>query len=761
VDRTGDWEAIDPLEIAAPAGTLPPADEFLLYLRESRLLAEDELEVFLDAHPLLRGADTQELTDALVQHGLLNAYQVGRLLAGQTFGLVLGNYRVVDRLGTGGMGVVYKAEHVHMKRVVALKVLYPWEDSKSVFTQRFYSEMQALAALRHPNIVLAFDAGEMPIPHTPGRILSYLVMEYVVGDNLEQYVQALGPLPIERACDFVRQVADGLRHAHDNGLVHRDIKPSNLVVTADGQIKILDFGLARLGRRRCTEAHAMLGTVDYVAPEQARDARTVDIRADIYSLGATFYWLLTGQKPFPTDRPMLEALLARQHERPIPLRHHRPELPVELEQVVNQMLAPAPDDRYPTPQAVINALDDFLGKSRRPRPPLPADPDAAVVLPFVNGRVADGRARNGEPALHPHRVLIVSGQSACRAHCRSALAVHGLETFEAADGPEARDWLAGARCDLVLLDAQLPDEDALEFCRRLRADPPAPHLKLILLAPQPLEERAAADAGADDQVGRAAPAAELLARVRLALRLKESEERADKLVHHLLQTNRQLEQTLKLRDSDLFQAQDVLIFAMAKMAELRGLESGGHLLRMQGYVRALAEEAMRLPAFAPAIDATFIRMLERCVLLHDIGKVAIPDHVLLKPGRLDPEERSMMEAHTVLGAGILEAVARQHGTCLAFLQMAIDIVRHHHERYDGTGYPAGLTGEAIPLAARLTTLADVYDALRCKLVYKPGLSHSAVRRLIRESNGQFDPALLVAFGHCEASFAQIFEQTPD
>jgi putative two-component system response regulator len=201
---------------------------------------------------------------------------------------------------------------------------------------------------------------------------------------------------------------------------------------------------------------------------------------------------------------------------------------------------------------------------------------------------------------------------------------------------------------------------------------------------------------------------------------------------------------------------------MAKMAELRGLETGAHLLRMQGYVRVLAEEAMRLPAFAGRIDGAFTRMLERCVLLHDIGKVAIPDHVLLKPGRLDAVERSIMESHTGAGAGILEAVARQHGACLAFLQMATDIARHHHERYDGTGYPDGLSGEAIPLAARIVTVADVYDALRCKLVYKPGLTHSAARRLILDPDkGQFDLALLVAFRNCEASLQQVFDQNPD
>jgi len=142
--------------------------------------------------------------------------------------------------------------------------------------------------------------------------------------------------------------------------------------------------------------------------------------------------------------------------------------------------------------------------------------------------------------------------------------------------------------------------------------------------------------------------------------------------------------------------------------------------------------------------------------------VAIPDHVLLKPGRLDAEERSIMESHTVVGAGILEAVARHHGANLAFVEMAIDVARHHHERWDGAGYPDGLAGDAIPLAARVVTIADVYDALRSKLVYKPGLPHAAARRLILDATqGQFDPALLVAFRQAEATFEQVFEHTMD
>jgi HD-GYP domain-containing protein (c-di-GMP phosphodiesterase class II) len=581
------------------AGNLSLSD-FLNRIIDSRLLSLAQLEQFLKARPDQTACSTEELARTLIAQGLLTAFQVSRIYAGHTFGLVLGNYRIVERLGAGGMGVVYKAEHIHMKRAVAIKVLVSEEDEQSIFLQRFYSEMQATAVLSHPNIVLAFDAGEMVVPNSANQVLRYLVMEYVQGQNLEQHVLKRGPLPPDLACEYVRQAAGGLQHAYEHGLVHRDIKPSNLFLTPQNQIKILDFGLARLGRRRHTEAHAMLGSIDYMAPEQARDARSVDIRADIYGLGGTLYWLLSGHKPFPGERSPIEELLARQKETPRPLRNLCPAVPAELEAIVSQMMALDPDDRYPTPLAVISALSSFL-----------------------------------EP------------------------------------------------------------------------------------------------------VGR-------------------------KLAGDVLTVNRQLEQALRLRDADLHQAQDVLIFAMAKMAELRGLETGAHLLRMQAYVRCLAEEAMRLPAFTGRIDDGFVRMLERCVLLHDIGKVAIPDHILLKPGQLDPEERSVMESHTVVGGDILAAVGRQHGAGLVFLQMAADIARYHHERFDGSGYPSGLAAEAIPLSARLVIIADVYDALRSKLVYKPGLAHGPARRLILESHpGHFDPALLVAYRNCEANFEQIFAQTRD
>jgi response regulator RpfG family c-di-GMP phosphodiesterase len=284
-----------------------------------------------------------------------------------------------------------------------------------------------------------------------------------------------------------------------------------------------------------------------------------------------------------------------------------------------------------------------------------------------------------------------------------------------------------------------------------------------LLAPNAVTEQVAAARrfGVDDVVTWPAGETELGQRVQAQLQVLEAEGRAQALATQARALARQMEQFLKQRDDDLSQVTDVLIYALSRVVELRRLETERHLRRLQGYVRVLAEEASRLPAFA-LIDPGFIRELERCVPLHDIGKVALPDHIFLKPGKLDAEERAIMESHTDLGAELLAAVGRRHGAALPFVRMATDLARHHHERFDGTGYPDHLSAEAIPLAARITTVADVYDALRSQLVYKPGLSHAAALRLMLEdSPGQFDPSLLVAFRKCETSFEQIFTQLAD
>jgi hypothetical protein len=264
-------------------------------------------------------------------------------------------YRVVRPLGRGGMGVVYEAEHRVMQRPVALKVINRRYTADPAAAERFRREVRAAAKLHHPNIVTAFDAENLGETH-------FLIMEYVEGKTLARVVRERGPLPVQEACAHVRQAALGLQHAHERGMVHRDVKPDNLMLTPDGTVKVLDFGLAALTAERgvcgLTEPAILMGTPDYMAPEQAEDARSADIRADVYSLGCTLYHLLTGRIPYPATTSLLKILAHR--ERPLPsLRAVRPEAPRELEAVLARLLAKKPQDRYQTPGEVAAALTPF------------------------------------------------------------------------------------------------------------------------------------------------------------------------------------------------------------------------------------------------------------------------------------------------------------------------------------------------------------------------------------------------------------------
>lgn len=275
-------------------------------------------------------------------------------------------YRVLGLIGAGGMGAVYKAEHRKMERLVALKVINPAFVASPAALERFEREVKAAARLSHPNIVAGHDADAAGDLH-------FLVMEFVEGMSLDRYVASKGPLPLNVAAGLIYHAAQGLQHAHEKGMIHRDIKPQNLMRTRDGGVKILDFGLARLASQalQCapgiedenaadrpadaTRAGSLLGTPDYIAPEQATDAHQADIRADIYSLGCTLYFLLTGQPPF-IGGSMLDKLHAHKTCEPTPIRLQRPEVPEELAAVLERMMAKDPAERYARPADLAKAL---------------------------------------------------------------------------------------------------------------------------------------------------------------------------------------------------------------------------------------------------------------------------------------------------------------------------------------------------------------------------------------------------------------------
>jgi hypothetical protein len=256
----------------------------------SFVLAEDWQQLPASVQSELnRCSEPNVLVDKLVEHKLLTEFQASRIKSGKTFGLVLGNFRVLERLGAGGMGVVYKAEHITMRRLAAIKVLASFGVEDPQMLLRFRAEMRAVAQLNHPNIVSAFDAGTIDNPDPDGPTLHYFVMEYVPGQDLHDWVTSEGPLRIVQGCDVAYQVASALAEAHKHQLVHRDVKPANIQITPERQGKLLDFGLALHHRRRMTEPGAVLGTIDYIAPEQVSDSSAVDIRADIYGLGGSLF----------------------------------------------------------------------------------------------------------------------------------------------------------------------------------------------------------------------------------------------------------------------------------------------------------------------------------------------------------------------------------------------------------------------------------------------------------------------------------------
>ncbi|HWB00708.1 MAG TPA: serine/threonine-protein kinase, partial [Pirellulales bacterium] len=336
-------------------------DKFLDLLRASGLVEAEPLSQSLAALAESQGPDAAHdpatVAEHLVTAGLITRWQADRLLEGRNKGFFLGNYRMLRLLGSGGMSSVFLAEHKHMRQLRAIKVLPKHRIDDSSYLERFYLEAQAAARLDHPNIVRAYDVANEGTTH-------YLVMEYVEGRDLQNTVKEDGPLPFATAAEYIRQGAEGLAHAHQANLIHRDIKPANLLVDTRGVVKVLDMGLARFtdaGKASLTVAHDenVLGTADYLPPEQAVNSHNVDSRADIYSLGCTLYYCLTGHPPF-NEGTLTQRLLKHQNTEPPSILIDRPDAPKDLLAICARMMAKAPDKRFQSAREVADVLAKWL-----------------------------------------------------------------------------------------------------------------------------------------------------------------------------------------------------------------------------------------------------------------------------------------------------------------------------------------------------------------------------------------------------------------
>ena len=504
-----------------------PLTDFTQQLTDSGLMSADEVRAFVEGLPAdARPTDGAALAKALVKDKRLTKFQAQQLYDGDGKSLTLGNYVILDKLGQGGMGMVLKARHRRMERIVALKVIAPQVLQNQTALQRFQREVVAAAKLSHPNVVAAYDADEAKGTH-------FLVMEYVEGTDLAQHVKQHGPLPAELAIGCIVQAARGLAFAHEQGVVHRDIKPHNLLLDPKGTVKILDMGLARLegtvggsaAQADLTNSGAMMGTVDYMSPEQAMDAKHADARSDIYSLGCTLFFLLTGRATFVADT-MMKRLTAHQNTPAPSLVADAASVPAKignsdagsvgyaLNAAFQRMVAKRPEDRFQSMAEVIVALEqcrsgvaetiDFPGK---------ADSSGPALQSFLK-EIKDGgsaAARTGESGSRPTAVLssasaesqeatVLDSQASGHAAAQTQLTI-----TESAGKPSGRDgnqnrsrrvWLTTAIAGVLLVSS------LLVFMKSNQVVPHAPQT----VAAHNGTDHVAKDAGEPDVVVKAGDA---------------------------------------------------------------------------------------------------------------------------------------------------------------------------------------------------------------------------------------------------------------
>lgn len=424
-------------------------DTYLRDLLRLGILSAEEVDK-LGAEQLAAGDDSDlaGLTRALLERGVLTGHQADLLRAGKADELVLGNYVILEKLGAGGMGAVFKARHRRMKRIVAIKVLRQVQGSGPLAFDRFQREVEAVAKLEHPNVVMAYDADE-------SQIGPFLVMEFVAGSDLETLVKTSGPMAVCDAVDAVIQAGRGLAYAHSRGVVHRDIKPANLLRDAQNTVKVADLGLARFVGETAptqdgglTQAGAVFGTVDFMSPEQAFDSKEADHRSDIYSLGCTLYFLLAGTPVF-SGSSMMAKLLAHR-ESPIPsLCQARRDVSEALDHLFQRMIAKRSLDRPESMDAVVRELESILGELK-----------SGTKLPTVGIDAARASYLLVEPSRLQSKLIISLLRSLGSDRIRSTT-----------EGQTALIAMNAFPPDVLISAYHLPDMTGLQLLAATRAEP--------------------------------------------------------------------------------------------------------------------------------------------------------------------------------------------------------------------------------------------------------------------------------------------------
>ena len=592
-------------------------------------------------------------------------------------GITVGSYRLMERIGRGGMATVYRAYHPALDRYVAIKVLPEFFAEDPTYSERFRHEARSVARLKHPNILEVFDFGT-------NDGVAYIVMELVEGGTMADLLGA--PMALEDVLALLQPLGAALDYAHSMGILHRDVKPSNILLRREGTPVLADFGLAKMAGslQKLTATGTVMGTPEYMSPEQAGDEQ-VGPASDRYSLAVVAYEMFTGHVPFQSE--VTAAVLVSHITRPMPSpRELKGELSAHVEGVLRKGLAKSPGDRFPTASTFVSALTPaaWLGRLDGDLHPTP--------LP--------------EPKRSSRRtpiVLVVDDSAPNRDLIKACLQDVECQVRTAQDGHEALALIEESPPDLVLLDVQMPGMNGYEVCERIKAGEKGSLLPVVMITAldHTTDRVRALTSGADDYMSKPVDRIELVARVRSALRLK--------------------------RVYDSLNSAEQVIYTLAAAVEAKDPFTEAHTQRV-------AESARRI-GLRMGLPQDELEALYRGGIIHDIGKIGVPDHILLKPGELDAEERTRMHLHPIIGEKIVAPL--QSGGDL------LPLIRHHHEHYDGSGYPDRLAGEKIPLLARIISVCDAYDALTSDRPYRPRQSHEQAASVLRSGAGrQWDPRVV-------------------